>query len=92
MKVSVRFVAISALVLGMAVGTYSWQGLRASYGSCGDGFTWLGFTPVNWDVVRVDDECIGVTDGSNAHLLPPGELFNQGLLVRLKQHVFIRNC
>lgn len=75
-----------ALVLGMAVGTYSWQGLRASYDSCGDGFTWLGLTPVNSDVVRVDDECIGVTDGSNAHLLPPGELFNQVRTTILQQN------
>lgn len=74
------------LVLGVAVGTYTWQGLRASYGSCGDGFTWLGFAPANSDVVRVDDECIGVTDGSNAHLLPPGDLFNQVRTTILQQN------
>jgi len=74
-----RMTAVTTIVLvfGVTIGAYSWQGFRASCDRCADGFTWLGFAPDDSDVVRVNDECIGVTDGSNAHLLPHGDLFDQ---------------
>ncbi|MGH3889798.1 MAG: hypothetical protein ACRDSZ_25085 [Pseudonocardiaceae bacterium] len=65
------------VLFGIAMGGYIKWGLDASYNSCGTGFTWLGFQSRNADIVRIGNECVGVTDGSNAALLPPGPLFEQ---------------
>jgi hypothetical protein len=78
--------ALVTVLLGTALGGYITSGLAASYSSCGSGFTWLGFASRNADVVRIGDECVGVTDGSNAALLPSGPLFEQVRTTILNQN------
>jgi len=74
------------VLLGIGMGWYVKRGLDDSYNSCGSGFTWLGFQPHNADIVRIGDECVGVTDGSNAALLPSGPLFNEVRTTVLNQN------
>lgn len=71
------------IVLGATLGGYIRLGLEESEYSCGPGFTWLGFQSRNPNIVRIHGECVGVTDGSNAALLPSDPLFEQ---VRTKIH------
>ncbi len=78
--------ALVIVLLGAAMSGYIKLGLDDSYNSCGSGFTWLGFQSHNADVVRIGDECVGVTDGSNAALLPSGPLFEQVRTTILNQN------
>jgi hypothetical protein len=61
---------IAFVVLGLIGGGYAGFGYADNYRHCGDGFTWLGIEPATTSVTRIDGTCIGVTDGSNALLLP----------------------
>lgn len=72
-----------AVVLG---GGYAVSGVVHDRASCGDGFTWIGIEPVASDVVRIDDACIGVTDGSNPLVLPGGPDFD-----RVRQTILDQN-
>ncbi len=77
---------LAIVLLGAVMGGYIKLGLDDSYHSCGSGFTWLGLQSRNADVVRIGDECVGVTDGSNAALFPPGPLFEQVRTTILNQN------
>lgn len=61
---------IAFVVLGLIGGGYAGFGYADNHRHCGDGFTWLGLEPATTSVTRIDGTCIGVTDGSNALLLP----------------------
>ena len=58
------------VVLGLVGGGYAGFGFADDHKHCGDGFTWLGLEQASTSVTRIDGTCIGVTDGSNALLLP----------------------
>lgn len=79
-------VTLVVILLGIPLGGYIKLGLDDSYNSCGSGFTWLGFQSRNADIVRIGDECVGVTDGSNAALLPSGPLFEKVRTTILNQN------
>jgi hypothetical protein len=66
----------TTVLLGASV-AYGGFGLLHSQRTCGDGFTWLGVGPTASDVRRIGDVCVGVTDGSNALVLPDGAVFDQ---------------
>ena len=59
---------VAAALAAAVIGGYAWAGYAHSATTCGRGFTWLGVEPVASDVTRVDDACIGVTDGSDGRL------------------------
>ncbi len=61
---------IAFVVLVLVGGGYAGFGFADNHRHCGDGFTWLGLEPATTSVTRIDGTCIGVTDGSNALLLP----------------------
>lgn len=61
---------IAFVILGLIGGGYAGFGYADNHRHCGDGFTWLGLEPATTSVTRIDGTCIGVTDGSNALLLP----------------------
>jgi hypothetical protein len=76
---------VTTIVLG-ATGGYGAFGLVHSHSTCGDGFTWLGVEPTTSDVVRIDDVCVGVTDGSNPLVLPNGAVFDEVRTTILRQN------
>jgi hypothetical protein len=67
---------VAAVVLGAAAG-YGAFGVLHSARTCGDGFTWLGIEETASDVERIEDVCVGVTDGSNPLVLPDGAVFDE---------------
>ncbi len=79
-------VTLVAILLGIPLSGYIKLGLDDSYNSCGSGFTWLGFQSRNAGIVRIGDECVGVTDGSNAALFPSGPLSEQVRTTILNQN------
>lgn len=85
-------VAIAASLVVSATGTYIGVGLTTSYQTCSDGFTWLGIEGVNSDVQRIDGVCVGVSDGSNPHLLPESPDFDQVRLTILRQYQQALKC
>jgi ABC-type branched-subunit amino acid transport system substrate-binding protein len=73
-------------LLGIATVGYIKLGLDDSYHHCGSGFTWFGFQSRNADIVRIEGECVGVTDGSNAAFLPSDPAFKQISTTILEQN------
>lgn len=65
------------VLLGAAVGGYIKLGQDASDRSCASGFTWLGFQSSDANIVRIDGDCVGITDGSNAAFLPSDPAFKK---------------
>jgi hypothetical protein len=61
---------IAFVALGLVGGGYAGFGFADDYRHCGDGFSWLGLEPATTSVTRIGGTCVGVTDGSNALLLP----------------------
>lgn len=75
-----------AVLLGIAAGGYVQLGQNASDRSCASGFTWLGFQSVDANIVRIDGECVGITDGSNTAFLPSDGAFTKVSTTILKQN------
>jgi ABC-type branched-subunit amino acid transport system substrate-binding protein len=69
-------VLTTVVVLGLISGGYASYGFADDHRHCGDGFTWLGLEKSTTAVTRVEGSCVGVTDGSNALLLP-GSSFDE---------------
>ncbi|WP_405064021.1 hypothetical protein OG474_20875 [Kribbella sp. NBC_01505] len=66
---------IIGTVLAVLAATYAGIGVLDDRRHCGgDGFRWLFFEAVDTSVARVDGDCVGLTDGTNA-LLYPSESF-----------------
>ncbi|WP_344159258.1 hypothetical protein [Kribbella yunnanensis] len=67
--------SIIVTVLVVLAATYAGFGVLDDRRHCGgDGFRWLFFEAVDDSVARVDGDCVGLTDGTNA-LLYPSESF-----------------
>jgi hypothetical protein len=79
-------VLVVSTILIAASGSYWQAGTAHSASTCGDGFTWLGVESAASDVRRVDDVCIGVTDGSNPRVLPDVEVFDEVRSTILRQN------
>ncbi|GAA3042894.1 hypothetical protein GCM10010464_03600 [Pseudonocardia yunnanensis] len=80
-------ILVVSTILILASGSYWQAGMAHSASTCGDGFTWLGVESTASDVRRVDgDVCIGVTDGSNPHVLPDVEVFDEVRTTILRQN------
>ncbi len=62
---------IIGTVLAVLAATYAGFGVLDDRRHCGgDGFRWLFFEAVDESVAKVDGDCVGVTDGTNALLYP----------------------
>ncbi|GAA0611761.1 hypothetical protein HPO96_22340 [Kribbella sandramycini] len=62
---------IIASVFAVLASTYAGFGVLDDRRHCGgDGFTWLGIEAADQSVAKVDGDCVGVTDGTNALLFP----------------------
>ncbi|TDD59222.1 hypothetical protein E1263_15705 [Kribbella antibiotica] len=62
---------IIGAVLAVLAATYAGFGVLDDRRHCGgDGFRWLFFEAVDTSVAKVDGDCVGVTDGTNALLYP----------------------
>jgi ABC-type branched-subunit amino acid transport system substrate-binding protein len=70
-----NLIGLATFLVAALVGGYIWYGNVHSYSVCGDGFTWLNFRAME-TAHRFNDECVGITDGSNANLIPHSDLFD----------------
>ena len=83
---------VVSTVLAAVVATYVGLGYAHSERTCRDRFTWLLVESAASDVTRIDGNCVGVTDGSNALVLPDGAIFDQVRTTILDQNRRRSSC